>query len=917
MALSLDERDREIEGDLSTMPEDSLEHEIIEGEAKVIELDDGSAIIEIEEEIEEESSFEDNIAERIPKSERFQIASDLIELVEKDKKSREKRQQQYEEGIRRTGLGDDAPGGAQFNGASRVVHPMLAEACVDFEARAIKELMPSGGPVRTSITSEEDNDKLEVARLKRDILNLQLTKLIPEYRDELESLLSQLPMGGSQYMKIWFDGKRKRMEFIPIDHIFLPFSITNFYTSPRVTHQQFVTRQEFESRIARGLYLQEDKLVDPATSELDMGIVEKANNKIEGKEEADAYNEDGLRELYEIYLDYDFSEWDELAGEQYAPYVAHIDVFTSELLGLYRNWEEGDELYDKLHWIVDWGFIPWRGAYKLGLPHLIGGLSAAATGALRALLDSAHASNAPTLLKLRSGRLVGQTTEVAVTQVQEIEGPAGIDDIRKMVTPIPFAGPNSVLFQLLGFVVEAGKGVVTTAEEKISDVSDRMPVGTSLAMIEQGSKVFSAIHMRLHQSQAKVLEILCRLNAKYPELERWQSVTGKPVDPTIFANTDDISPVSDPNIFGEAQRYAQMQAVMQLMQDPTINYNRIEGHRRMLRLLNVPDMDNLLPEPPKPKKRDPVQENMSAVSGIPIKAFPDQDHLAHIECHLRFILSPMLGGGPVYSGQQIAPILAHVGEHFTMVYPQLMAQSQMLAVAQGMLLPNETPERTMAVGMANFERAMQSQLTPLMQMLQQAQQLVQSKMPPPPMDPQAQVAMQVAQMEDARAKLQAQADNQIEQFKLMNEQKQTAAEMQLEQQKLQMEQTFRQFELAMQERNEQLSQQVEMMKNDADNKQKQMTELLKNRDDNQTQVLIAQIKAELDAMRQSVTETQAQPKQDDSMLKEMQRLLGELKEAKTNNALEAVVQGLQAVIGGQQQHQERMLQAAAQLMQGE
>ena len=218
------------------------------------EMPDGSAVIEIEETMtSDEEDFNDNLAEYIDKQERLQIAGDLIDLVEKDKESRKKRQQQYEEGIRRTGLGDDAPGGAQFNGASRVVHPMLAEACVDFEARAIKELMPAGGPVKTAISSEATTERLEIAELKRDVLNLQLTKLIPEYRDELESLLSQLPMGGSQYLKIWFDGKRKRAEFVPVDHIFLPFSITNFYSSPRVTHQQFITRQEYESRQRSGL----------------------------------------------------------------------------------------------------------------------------------------------------------------------------------------------------------------------------------------------------------------------------------------------------------------------------------------------------------------------------------------------------------------------------------------------------------------------------------------------------------------------------------------------------------------------------------------------------------------------------------------------------------------------------------------
>jgi hypothetical protein len=875
----------------------------------IVEQDDGSVIIELSDEDEmTESLFGENLVTLMSKQERLQIAGDLIEMVDRDKESRKKRQEQYEMGIRRAGVGDDAPGGAQFSGASRVVHPMLAEACVDFEARAIKELMPSGGPVRTSITSEDDTERLELARLKRDILNIQLTKLIPEYRDELESLLSQLPMGGSQYMKIWFDGKRKRVEFIPIDHIFIPFSVTNFYSSPRVTQQQFISRQEFDARSRNGLYVIDDKLIDPNGTDLDRSPVDIANDKVEGKADNDAYNEDGLREVFEIYLDYDFTEWDELASDGVAPYIAHVDKFTSDLVGLYRNWREGDEHFNKLNWIVDWGFIPWRGAYKLGLPHLIGGLSAAATGALRALLDSAHQANAPTLLKLRAGRIIGQTSEVAVTQIHEIEGPSGIDDIRKLVAPLPFAGPNQILFQLLGALVDMGKGVVATAEEKIADVSDRMPVGTSLAMIEQGSKVFAAIHMRLHESQAKVLEILCRLNADYPDEEEWSRLMGKPVSGAIFENTDDISPVSDPNIFSEAQRYAQMQAVMQLMADPTINYNRIEGHRRMLNLLNVPEIDRLLPEPPRPKKAEPVQENMYAVSGVPLKAFPDQDHLAHVETHLRFILSPLLGAGPLYGGPQIAPLMGHIGEHMTMYYPQMVAQAQAMAVAQGALLPDASPERSVAVGMSGLDQILTPQLAPIMQMIQQAQQLVQSKMPQPPMDPQVQATMQVAQMEDARAKMEMQAKQQLEQAKLQMEgqkmqaehqrqqiELQTEAQQKLHQQKMDEVRTFAQNrtdELEQQYKRELgiLQQQVEISKNEHEEQVRSMTELLKNENTNQTNMMIAKMKEELKLANEGTN------RNNDAAVGQMKELLGQIHQQKMDTGLNAVIEGLRVTI---------------------
>jgi hypothetical protein len=890
-------------------------------EMAVTELDDGSAIIDMAAlDVETESTFDENLAEPMSDQDRLQVGSDLIEAVTRDKESREKRQKQYEDGLRRSGLGDDAPGGAQFNGASRVVHPMLAEACVDFEARAIKELFPSGGPVRTSIISDDDTERLEIATTKRDILNLQLTRLIPEYRDEQESLLSQLPMGGSQYLKMWHDGRRKRVEFIPIDHVFLPFHCTNFYSASRITHQQFITRQEFDARVENGLYIDlGDK--PPTAEDLDYSVVDVANNKIEGKDDNDAYNEDGLREVYEIYVDSDYTEWDE-SVQGVAPYIAHIDVFTEKLVGLYRNWREGDDDFARLDWLVEWGFIPWRGAYKLGLPHLIGGLSAAATGALRALLDSAHAANAPTLLKLKSGRLVGQTTEVAVTQVQEIEGPTGIDDIRKMVSPIPFAGPNPVLFQLMGFLVETGKGVVATAEEKISDVSDRMPVGTSLAMIEQGSKVFSAIHMRLHHSQAKALEVLCRLNADYPETEVWERMLGKKIDPEIFRHTDDISPVSDPNIFSEAQRFAQMQAVMQLMSDATIPYNRIEGHRRMLRLLNVADADKLLPEQPKPKRMEPVAENMAAVSGIPLKAFPDQDHLAHMETHLRFILSPAFGSGPGYGGQQLAPLLAHCGEHLTMYYPQAVAQGQSMALATGHLLPDASPERVQAVGSAAVDTIAQQTLGELLQMLAAAQQLVQKKTPPPPMDPQTQATMQVAQMEDARAKAEFQGKMQLETTKAQGEQMKQAAEMEMKQAALQHQQQMDQIKLEQENRLammeaefrqsvERLKQQVEVQKNDADNAQKASTELRKNEQDNMTNLLVAKMR---EAVKEETSRLAQAPQQDTGMLEELRNMLTEIERSRSHDALATMTEGLKAMLANQSQHQTRTMELAAKLL---
>jgi len=411
--------------------------------------EDGSVIIEDLMSVEvSESDFYENLAEKLPETLLTQVAEELHEAVTRDKESRKKRDEQYEEGLRRTGLGDDAPGGAEFDGASRVVHPVLAEACVDFSSRAIRELFPAQGPVKTSVVGETTPQKLERAERKKRFMNWQLTSQIGEYRAELEQLLTQLPMGGSQYQKFWYDEKlgRPRTEFVPIDDIYLPYSATDFYTTPRLTHRQLISRSEFQSRVKSGLY--RDVFITDPNHLPESSASEQANDKIEGREE-DGYNEDGLREVWEVQVNWAFEEDTFSAGEP-PPYILTIDEDTHKILSIYRNWRESDARFRKLDWIVEWKFIPWRGAYAIGLPPLIGGLSAALTGSLRALLDSAHINNAASMLKLKSGRVVGQNTQVNVTQVTEIEGPAGIDDIRKLAMPMPFNPPSPVLLELMG-----------------------------------------------------------------------------------------------------------------------------------------------------------------------------------------------------------------------------------------------------------------------------------------------------------------------------------------------------------------------------------------------------------------------------------------------------------------------------------
>jgi hypothetical protein len=636
-------------------------------EIETEEQPDGSAIVTMEEDGPEiNPDFYANMAEDYDDFKLMTLASRYVDLLKKDKDAREQRDKQYEEGIRRTGMGNDAPGGATFMGASKVVHPSMAEGCVDFAARAIKEMFPPDGPVRTKILGKMDEIKSERAERKRDYLNWQITEQIEEFRDEQEQLLTQLPLGGSQYFKLWFDEQKKRpcVEFLPIDRVILPFAASNFYTAERAAEVHEITHWEFNRRVASGMYRDIDMVRSTMSPELTRP--QKANDKIEGKKWED--NEDGLRKVYHVYTFLELDE-DKYSKGEMAPYIMMIDELDNEVIGLYRNWEETDETMTKLDWIVEFKFIPWRGAYAIGLPHLIGGLSAALTGSLRALLDSAHINNAATMLKLKGAKMSGQSQSIDVTQIVEIEGAPGVTDIRQIAMPMPFNPPSAVLFQLLGWLDSAAKGVVTTSEEKIADVNANAPVGTTQALIEQGAAVFSAIHARLHESQARVLKILCRLNRwHFDEMRKSDVVADLDINREDFSKNTDVVPVSDPHIFSETQRMAQMQAVIALAEKHPDQFNMNNVLARSLKQMKVPNINELMKDVPAPEQRTSADENAAMLIGQPAYAYMQQDHIAHIQDHLQFGLNPFLGQSPFADPQYLNHLIEHLKQHMTLWY---------------------------------------------------------------------------------------------------------------------------------------------------------------------------------------------------------------------------------------------------------
>ena len=755
-------------------PDGGAEIDLMQFDDGVEELEDGSAIVNLEEYKgpSEDEDFYSNLAETVNLYDLEKISMRYLDLIKKDKEAREKRDKQYEEGIRRTGLGDDAPGGAMFFGASKVVHPVMAEACVDFAASAIKELFPPDGPTRTKILGESTPEKQDIAERKRDYMNWQLTEQIEEFKDETEQLLTQLPLGGSQFMKMWYDEKKKRpcAEFVPIDNILLPFASANFYTAQRVTEVQDITEWELKQRMDRGLY--RDISFIRATMEPTETHSEKASNKIEGRKYQDS--EDGLRRVYHIYTYLDLEEDKRTKGET-APYVLMIDELDNEVLGLYRNWEEGDETFTKLDWLIEFKFIPWRGAYAIGLPHLIGGLSAALTGALRALLDTAHINNSATMLKLKGAKISGQSQQIEVTQVTEIEGAPGVDDVRKIAMPMPFNQPSPVLFQLLGWLDNAAKGVVSTSEEKIKDVNANAPVGTTQALIEQGAKVFSSIHARLHDSQKRVLMVLGRINRWYlDEQKRGDLVVELPITREDFKRNSDIVPVSDPHIFSETQRMAQNQAVLQLMQTYPQSFDVNAVLQRVLKQMKVPGVNELMPNAPKAVEQDSANENAAMALGKPAFAYPRQDHLAHIQSHLNFALDPNLGSNNLIAPKFIPQVLEHIKQHMMLWYTSQM---------QGYVTANPNLEfekyedskfakeidKIMAVASDHVKLDTQQVFAKVTPALQQLGQVMSQFAPQPQVDPADQALLQASMAETQRRAARDQGDLQIAQQKLQND----------------------------------------------------------------------------------------------------------------------------------------------------
>lgn len=650
-------------------PEDEL------GEPKVLPNGDWvyGADEEEEEEVEDDDvidleKFFENLAEDDKVlAEVAKLAPMLVEQVEEDCEVRKDRDEQQAEGIKRTGLGKEAPGGADFEGASMTVHPILTEGCIDFAAHVTKELLPPPGPVKTHIIGKSTKEKVAKADRKRQHMNWQLTQQIKEYRTESEQLWTQLPLGGSGYVHWWFD-KRPHIEFLPVDLVILAAHASSFETSVRITiKENGLGEEEFQSRITAGRYRDPETM--PDTLSPDLTASETATDKIEGKGDAGS-NLEGQRSLYVIYTSLSL-ESDKKAGGELTPYKLTIEQGTNTVLEVKRNWDPTveNEEYERMNWLVQWDFIRWRGALGIGLGQMIGSLAGSITGGIRALLDSAHINNAATLIKLKGANIGGQSTSIDITGVAEIEGPAGLDDIRKLAMPLPFNPPSTVLFSLVEMLIKEARQTLANSEDSVQAAGPNTPVATMMAVVESGAVTFSSIHARMHECQRRSFEILHRINKFWLEDEETIEELGElVVRREDYEGPMDVIPISDPAIFSEMQRATQVQGTLDLNTLFPGHMNPRALLKRALQVLKVPDQEELLPEEVKPTPKNPVAENLEMFMGQPAFAFPDQDHEAHMQVHLAMLMDPNIGANQAFMNSLVPQMLEHMKQHIGFWY---------------------------------------------------------------------------------------------------------------------------------------------------------------------------------------------------------------------------------------------------------
>lgn len=716
--------------------EEELTVEIVNPDSISMETDDGGVIIDFEGSLAENlmgPDHDSNLAEFIEESELESMASDLVSDFESDRESRSDWARAYVKGLDLLGMKiEDRQ--QPWAGASGVFHPVLTESVVRFQAQAMGELFPAGGPVRSKIMGKMTPEKADQADRVQNEMNYLLTEEMTEYRDELEQMLFKLPLAGSAFKKVYYDPLMDRpcAVFVPSEEFVVSYGATDLMTCPRYTHVMKKSENEIKELQVAGFYRDVEL---PAPSP-DFSDIQEKYDELDG--ESAVIEDDDRHTILEMHVTINMpDEFDDPDGIA-RPYVVTIDKSSREILSIRKNWYEDDQRKKKRLHFVHYRYLPGLGFYGTGLIHLIGGLAKSATSILRQLVDAGTLSNLPAGLKARGLRIKGDDTPLMPGEFRDVDVPGGA--IRDSITFIPYKEPSSVLYSLLGNIVEEGRRIGSVADIQVGDTNAQAPVGTTLALMERSMKVMSGVQARLHAAMKKELRLLAKIVHDYMPEEYAYEVDGDFSRTDDFDKRIDVIPVSDPNAATMSQRIMQYQAALQLAQQAPQLYDMGKLHRQMLEVLGIQDAEDLIKLPEDIKPSDPVTENMMILKQEPVKAFKYQDHEAHLAVHMSAAQDPklaqMIGQSPFAQVIQQA-MAAHITEHVAFQYRREM--EKMLGVelpSEDQNLPEDVEveisrlakdaaEKLLKKDQAEAaqEQAQAQQQDPLVQMQQQELQL--------------------------------------------------------------------------------------------------------------------------------------------------------------------------------------------------
>jgi hypothetical protein len=728
--------------------------------------DEDGAVIEMSKAEPRAEDFDVNLAEYMGENDLQSLASELIGQYEGDLASRKDWLDTYVKGLKILGIRYEERT-EPWPGACGVFHPLLMESAVKFQSETIMETFPAMGPVKTKIVGKETAEKKDAAIRVADDMNFQLTEVMKEYRPEHERMLLSMALAGNAFKKIYFDPSlgRQTAVYIPAEDIVVPYGAANLETAERVTHRMRKTKNELKKLQYAGFY-----------RDVDLGEPIRVMDEVEKQKAEDqgfSASMDDRFQLLEMHVNLDLPDYPDVDEENHEtgialPYVVTIEKGTGTVLAIRRNWREDDELKAKRQHFVHYGYIPGFGFYYFGLIHLIGGHSKAATSLLRQLVDAGTLSNLPGGLKSRGLRIKGDDTPIAPGEWRDVDVPSGA--VRDNILPLPYKEPSQTLSLLMDKIIEEGRRFAAVSDLKISDMSAQAPVGTTLAILERVLKVMSAVQARIYYAMKQEFKLLAGIIRDYtPEEYSYEPEVGNRRAKKADYDDVDVIPVSDPNAATMSQKVVQYQAVMQLAQAAPQLYNLPYLHRQMIEVLGIKNADKLVPMPDDQKPRDPVTENMDAMTGKPLKAFIYQDHEAHIAVHMALGQDPkiaaMIGQNPM--AQQITQSLqAHIMEHVAFQYRREIEKQ--LGVSLPPLPQDDNEEYDMPpeleVQLAQISAAAAARLLQKDQAEMQAQQIAQQQQ-----DPLVQMQMmdlQIKQMEAETKKMKAEMEMQVKQEEL-------------------------------------------------------------------------------------------------------------------------------------------------------